>query len=77
VIADQSGGEAPDRDERIKRRAYEIWEREGRPSGRDIEHWQQAEDEIVAEDEGDRAADEAQTTPSSVDTKGTQASGDK
>jgi hypothetical protein len=57
--ADERGGEAPDRDERIKRRAYEIWEREGRPSGRDVEHWREAEAEIVAEDEGDRAADDA------------------
>ncbi|MGO4637129.1 DUF2934 domain-containing protein [Mesorhizobium sp. 2RAF45] len=37
------------RDERIKRRAYEIWEREGRPAGRDQEHWDQAVQEIEAE----------------------------
>jgi Protein of unknown function (DUF2934) len=32
---------APDQD-LIRKRAYEIWEREGRPHGRDLEHWQLA-----------------------------------
>jgi hypothetical protein len=27
---------------RIRERAYEIWENEGRPEGREDEHWQQA-----------------------------------
>jgi hypothetical protein len=39
----------PDRDERIRQRAYEIWEREGRPHGRDEEHWRMALDELVEE----------------------------
>ena len=33
--------------ERIQRRAYELWEREGRPEGRDHAHWHQAELEIT------------------------------
>jgi hypothetical protein len=33
--------------ERIQRRAYELWEREGHPEGRDRAHWQQAELEIT------------------------------
>jgi hypothetical protein len=28
-------------------RAYEIYEREGRPEGRDVAHWAQAETELV------------------------------
>jgi hypothetical protein len=32
--------------ERIKQRAYEIWEGEGRPEGRHDEHWQQAKGEV-------------------------------
>lgn len=46
-----------DRDTRIRQRAYNRWEREGRPSGRDIEHWLDAERE---EDQGisNRPADE-------------------
>jgi hypothetical protein len=34
--------------EDIARRAYEIYESEGRPSGRDVEHWVQAETELSA-----------------------------
>ena len=32
----------------IAKRAYAIWESEGRPSGRDFEHWLRAEAEITA-----------------------------
>lgn len=32
--------------EDISKRAREIWEREGRPEGRDMEHWLQAEAEL-------------------------------
>lgn len=32
----------------IRQRAYELWERDGRPEGRDHTHWQQAECEIGA-----------------------------
>lgn len=40
---------ATDREDRIKRRAYELWEAEGRPEGRQAEHWEQAAREIEAE----------------------------
>ena len=33
----------------IRTRAYLIWEREGRPTGRDYEHWVQAQIELEAE----------------------------
>jgi Protein of unknown function (DUF2934) len=33
--------------ERIQRRAYELWEIEGRPEGRAQVHWRQAELEIT------------------------------
>ncbi|MGE4047454.1 MAG: DUF2934 domain-containing protein [Acetobacteraceae bacterium] len=29
-----------------RERAYQIWEREGRPEGREIEHWMQAKREL-------------------------------
>jgi hypothetical protein len=32
---------------RIRQRAYEIWEREGRPEGREQAHWEQAEREVA------------------------------
>jgi hypothetical protein len=38
-----------DRDQRIRRRAHEIWEREGRPHGKDAEHWERAVREIDGE----------------------------
>ena len=52
------------REERIRVRAHEIWEHEGKPHGRHGEHWRQAEEEIDAEAsdgriDPDRAADAA------------------
>lgn len=38
-----------DRIERIRQRAHEIWEREGRPHGLEQEHWDRATREIDAE----------------------------
>jgi hypothetical protein len=40
--------------EYVQRRAYELWESEGRPAGRDQAHWLQAESE-VARARGQRA----------------------
>lgn len=37
-------------EDRIRRRAYEIWEREGRPHGREIDHWLRAAQEIAGEE---------------------------
>ena len=37
-------------DEAIQERAYHIWMREGRPHGRDFEHWVQAQVELEAEE---------------------------
>jgi Protein of unknown function (DUF2934) len=47
--------------ERIRQRAHEIWEREGRPEGRHAEHWAQAGQEIEAE--GVEAAPPAPASP--------------
>jgi hypothetical protein len=38
-------------EERIRSRAYELWESEGRPHGREIDHWLQAVQELAAEKE--------------------------
>ena len=38
-----------DYDGEIARRAYIIWEDEGRPSGRELDHWLRAEAEVKAE----------------------------
>jgi hypothetical protein len=55
-------------DENIRRKAYEIWEQEGRPEGRHEDHWRRAretfrQDKSTAEISGD-------TTPSDVPTMG-------
>jgi hypothetical protein len=34
------------REQAIRERAYAIWEEEGRPDGRDLDHWRRAEQEI-------------------------------
>jgi hypothetical protein len=38
-----------DRDDEIRKRARDIWEKEGRPDGRDIAHWEQAKAELESE----------------------------
>lgn len=40
-------GEGP-LDEHIRARAHEIWEAEGRPEGKDLEHWKTAAAEVKA-----------------------------
>jgi len=35
-----------DRNDLIKKRAYAIWENEGRPHGKHDEHWRQASEEM-------------------------------
>jgi DNA-binding transcriptional LysR family regulator len=37
-----------DSEEEIRRRAYDIWIREGSPAGRDREHWEWASRELRA-----------------------------
>ena len=34
--------------ERVRQRAYELWESEGRPAGREYDHWLQAEREVAS-----------------------------
>jgi hypothetical protein len=51
-----------DRQKRIERRAYEIWEREGRPSGSESENWRRAQEEIARE-EAEADAPQAEPAP--------------
>ena len=48
------------REERIRRLAHEIWEREGHPHGRDAEHWRMATEAYEAELAGSRFDDAGQ-----------------
>lgn len=50
-----------ERRQRISEKAYRLWEIEGRPQGRELEHWVQAETELGGSDqanegEGNRTA---------------------
>lgn len=59
--------------EAISRRAYELWEQEGRPADRDLHHWLRAEQELRTdrEDKGANAAPTAlaseRARPTNVD----------
>ena len=44
-MADQS------REDRIRQRAYELWEKEGKPEGADLRFWEQAMGEIDEQDQ--------------------------
>lgn len=52
-----------DINQRIERRAHEIWERDGKPHGKHDEHWAQAEAEIRAEAEAEKAGTEKPAKP--------------
>lgn len=43
-------------EENHRERAYRLWEQEGRPEGRHLDHWQRAEDQ---HEETEKEADEA------------------
>lgn len=49
----------PLRTQKIRERAYAIWEGEGRPLGREREHWFNAEAEIAREEEAQSGASHA------------------
>ena len=37
-------------EDRVRERAYALWEKDGRPDGRSDEYWQQAQSEVDTED---------------------------
>lgn len=39
----------PEFEQRVRARAYALWESEGRPFGRDAEHWRLSEQATLAE----------------------------
>ena len=48
-VPTDSAASDPD-EERIRRKAYELWLAEGRPEGRDRDHWELARELIAIED---------------------------
>ncbi|CDX27184.1 hypothetical protein MPLB_920005 [Mesorhizobium sp. ORS 3324] len=57
-MADQS------REERIRTRAYELWEKEGKPEGADLRFWEQAMSEIDEEDQRKESPDKRRSAGS-------------
>jgi hypothetical protein len=69
-----------DKEERLKRRAYQMWEDEGQPEGRHQQHWRRAEEEdltrqqeateekppVGAMESADRSDLEPELTPSAL-----------
>lgn len=54
---------ADNRDELLRARAYALWEEEGRPHGRDADHWAAAEAELFGDAAKPAAAPEATAKP--------------
>ena len=49
--------------ETISRRAYELWEKEGRPNGCDLRHWLEAEKECQQQPQSSSSEASASTPP--------------
>ncbi|HUN40389.1 MAG TPA: DUF2934 domain-containing protein [Acetobacteraceae bacterium] len=45
----------PEREQRVRERAYHLWEADGKPHGRDVEYWQRARELIAMEENGESA----------------------
>ena len=49
-MSDNPLEDTPESQERIRHRAYHLWEADGRPAGRDTEYWERARELIGMED---------------------------
>jgi hypothetical protein len=45
----------PEREHRVRERAYHLWEADGKPHGRDVEYWEKARELIGREESADIA----------------------
>ena len=52
-----------EREDRIRARAHEIWQREGSPKGHENDHWAEAEQELDAQSTGSGSALSHDTAP--------------
>jgi Protein of unknown function (DUF2934) len=66
---------AGDREARIRARAHELWEKEGRPEGEEKRHWEHAAREIEREDAGSKTT--AKRAPGKTTAKPKAAAGAK
>ena len=49
--------------ERIRERAYQLWEADGRPDGDGQDYWERAENEVVSQAETERWAEQLNAAP--------------
>ena len=49
-------------EDRVRERAYAIWEKEGRPDGEDLRHWSAAETELRGETTNEQARKQIEET---------------
>jgi hypothetical protein len=57
----------PRREQRVRERAYHLWEADGKPHGRDVEFWQRAREQIAMEESaGAGLLDNPQNHPGSA-----------
>lgn len=56
-----------DREDRIRARAHEIWQREGSPECHENDHWKEAEQELDAENTGAGSALSQDSAPQPSD----------
>ena len=63
----------PDREQKIRERAYQIWEQEGRPNGLAQEHWERASREIGAEEGSDPNSSGDPAPPTGIQSTGATA----
>jgi hypothetical protein len=64
-----------DNNQRIRKRAYQIWEEQGCPEGLSTDHWLQAEGEIREEDAAEGAKAGSSTALTQTDEAETAAAG--
>jgi hypothetical protein len=56
--------------ERVRSKAYEIWEHEGKPDGRALEHWLEAERQVLGQTGDDDQQDSKGSGPSANEGEG-------
>jgi hypothetical protein len=57
----------PDREQRVRERAYHLWETEGKPHGRDVEYWERARELVgMEESAGSGLLPNPQNQPESI-----------
>ena len=56
-------GKKPPSDEEIRKRAYLLWDRDGRPDGHSVDYWLQAARELEDEATSEQAGNPDKTEP--------------